>query len=151
MLSRNAELSIQTWKPCPGGVSSAHLEDAPLPAQKNRQRRLKERFPVAKEGPGITAGRGKERRGRLEGREQRGQRRRTKILSGANTQKESENKRQPLPRLHRKRQWGRWKLKTGTNESQAQGGTSPLTPLPPTMYPKWFLETLPPFIATSSS
>lgn len=37
LLSRNAELSIQTWKPCPGGVSSAPLGDAPLPGTKEEQ------------------------------------------------------------------------------------------------------------------
>lgn len=58
LLSRNAELSIQTWKPCPGGVSSAPLEDAPLPGTKEEQAdlMLKERLSVAKEGPGISGG-----------------------------------------------------------------------------------------------
>lgn len=76
--SRTAELSIQTWKPCPGGVSSAPLEDAPLPGTKDQaDLRLKKRLPVAKEGPGIPGG-GSERNGaeREMGREKaRGQRR----------------------------------------------------------------------------
>lgn len=113
LLSRNAELSIQTWKPCPGGVSSAPLEDAPLPAQKkNRQtwgwRRgfLWQRRALGSQGEGQ---RGVELRERWEESEQEDR-------GGARTRAGQTHRiwEPKTPQTQRKTV-GRQKLKTGTD------------------------------------